>query len=95
MIKYLIRQSKKKGVPTYKFSSWLNRVHGTMNIRRLRKDGVEGISLPCVMCRKAIEKYNIKWRAYDGDQWVYSYKTENLPKSQPTNKQRRFMGFTS
>ena len=42
-----------------------------------------------------IEKYNIKWRAYDGEQWIYSYKSENLPKSQPTNKQRRFMGFTS
>lgn len=95
MIKYLIRLSKKKGIPNYKFSSWLNRTQGTLNIRRLRKDGVEGISLPCVMCRKAIEKYNIKWRAYDGEKWVDSYKTENLPKSQPTNKQRRFMNFTS
>ena len=66
-----------------------------MNIRRLRKDGIEGISLPCVLCRKAIEKHNIKWCAYDGEQWVYSHKSESLPKSQPTNKQRRFMGFTS
>lgn len=95
MIKHLIRLSKKKGVPNYKFSSWLNRVHGTMNICRMRKDGVEGISLPCVMCRKAIEKHNIKWRAYDGENWIDSSKTEILPKSQPTNKQRRFLNFTS
>ena len=61
----------------------------------MRKDGVEGISLPCVMCRKAIEKHNIKWRAYDGENWIDSSKTEILPKSQPTNKQRRFLNFTS
>jgi hypothetical protein len=95
MVKYLLRLSKKKGVPQYKFSTWLNRIHGTMNICRMRKDGILGCSLPCVLCRKVIEKHKIKWRAYDGEQWINSYTSDNIPKSQPTNKQRRFLKFTS
>jgi len=89
MIKHLKRISLKKGVPKYKFSSWVHRIYGAMNIWRVRKDGIIGCSLPCVMCRKAIESHNIQWRAYDGIQWVDSKKTEILPESKPTNKQRR------
>lgn len=53
-----------------------------------------GNALPCVLCRKSLEKYNIKWMACVGDEhWVKSTHTENLPKSKPTNKQRRVMNF--
>lgn len=66
-----------------------------MNIWRVRKDGILGCSLPCVLCRKMIEKHDIKWCAYDGSNWVHSGRCEILPKSQPTNKQRRMMKFTA
>jgi len=61
---------------------------------RNRRDGEMGNALPCVLCRKALEKYNIKWKACVGDErWVDSMIPENLPKSKPTNKQRRMMKF--
>ncbi len=53
-----------------------------------------GASMPCVMCRKAVEKYKIQWVAYTGEKWLHSNQDE-MPKSRPTNKQRRKMGFTS
>ena len=56
--------------------------------------GTPGISIPCVICRKAVEKYKINWIAYDGTRWVNSEKTENIPKSKPTSKQKRNLKFT-
>jgi len=53
----------------------------------------DGISLPCVMCRKIIEKHDLKWIAHDGEKWIHSQKTPCLPKSRPTNKQRKHLGF--
>ena len=66
-----------------------------MNIWRIRKDGIVGCSLPCVLCRKAIENSGIHWKAYDGEKWVHSKKCRDLPKSKPTNKQRRTLNFIS
>ena len=42
---------------------------------------------------KMIEKHKLKWKAFDGDKWVESKYPFQLPKSQPTNKQRRELGF--
>ena len=95
MIKHLKRVANKKGIRKYNFSKWVHRVYGTMNIWRVRKDGSVGCSLPCVLCRKSIERHHLQWTAYDGQEWVHSTKTEILPKSKPTNKQRRQMKFTS
>ena len=61
MIRSLLRLSSKKGVPLCKFSEWVHRVHGDLVVWRLRKDGIMGVSIPCVMCRKMIEKYKINW----------------------------------
>ncbi len=82
----------KKGYKNHQFASWFNRKCGTLVIRRKTSYG-DGISLPCVMCRKLIEKYDIKWIAYDGTKWINSYRDLHLPKSVPTNKQRRKLGF--
>jgi hypothetical protein len=93
MIKHLKRLSKKKGIPSHNFAKWVHRIHGTMNIWRMRKDGILGNSLPCVMCRKAIENNKLQWSAFDGSKWIHSKKSDNVPKSQPTNKQRRKLNF--
>jgi hypothetical protein len=80
-------------VKSHNFAKWLHRKHGTLVIWRHRKDGVMGNALPCVICRKAMEKYNIQWIAGIGgdDKWVNSKNPENLPSSMPTNKQRRYI----
>ena len=96
MIKVLLRKGTKSGVKIHNFSAWLHRKYGNLVIWRDRHDGVLGTSLPCVLFRKAIEKYNIQWVAYTGDGWIHSKRNiDILPKSKPTNKQRRYMNFKS
>ena len=94
MIKKLLRESSKKGVKYHNFSEWVSRKYGTLHIWRNRRDGVLGNSLPCVMCRKAIEKHNLKWMAYLDEKWVKSTDID-VPKSMPTRKQTSRLGFES
>jgi len=66
-----------------------------MGIWSLNAKTVHGdaISLPCVLCRKAMERLDICWEAHDGVQWVHSKKSEYVPPSIPTAKQKRNLGF--
>jgi len=93
LIKNLKHEFLKKGYKNHQFSSWINRKHGALVICRETSYG-DGISLPCVLCRKMIDKYNFKWIAYDGERWVHSCRSVNIPKSRPTNKQVRVLGFS-
>ena len=93
MIKHMLRTCCKKGFDITEFPRWLNRKYGTMVIYRLRNDGLMGISLPCVLCRKTIEKHKIRWVAFDGTCWIDSLRSENVPKARPTNKQRFRLHF--
>tara|TARA_R100001198_G_C5172059_1_gene172383 strand:+ start:196 stop:570 length:375 start_codon:yes stop_codon:yes gene_type:complete len=93
LIKILKHDFLKKGYKNHQFKSWLNRKCGTLIIHRKTSFG-NGISLPCILCRKMIDKYNLKWVAYDGEKWIHSCKTTNIPKSRPTNKQVRVLGFS-
>ena len=92
IITNLKREFLKKGYKNHQFAYWFNRKCGTLVIRRETSYG-DGISLPCVLCRKMIEKYNFKWIAHDGERWVHSCRSINIPKSRPTNKQVRVLGF--
>ena len=93
LIRVYLNEYRKKGFHISKFPKWLHRKHGNLVIWRPRKDGIMGASLPCVLCRKAVEKYHIQWIAYDGQRWVRSGQDE-LPRSKPTHKQRKVMKFS-
>jgi len=60
---------------------------------RPRKDGVLGVSIPCVLCRKEIEKFGIQWMAFTGEKWDKS-SDPDVPKSNPTHKPRRRLNNT-
>ena len=89
----LVREGIKAGVKRYNFSRWLHRKQGNLVVWRQKKDGEFGNALPCVLCRKAIEKHNIQWIAYTGEGWVNSLQSDEVPKSKPTHKQKRYMKF--
>ena len=91
MIRALLQESNRKGVPIRDFSAWLHRKYGYLIIEHPRKDGITGVSIPCVICRKAIEKYGIQWVAYDGQEWVHSNRCCELPVSKPTNRQKKYV----
>ena len=92
LIKQLRRECLKSGNKPHQFQSWVHRKYGELVVERKTCYG-HGNSLPCVLCRKAIEKVGLKWVAHDGDDWIYSKKTGDLPPSIPTNKQSRQLGF--
>jgi hypothetical protein len=93
LIKQLYRECIKEGKKSHHFTHWIRRKYGHMVIYR---ESVQGdmISLPCVICRKMIEKYDIPWTAHDGDKWVSSSSGVCMPVSRPTNKQIRVYGFS-
>ena len=93
LIRNLKHDFLKKGYKNHQFSSWVNRKHGALVICRETSYG-DGISLPCVLCRKMIEKYKFKWIAYDGERWVHSCRSGSSPNPQHTNKQVRVLGFS-
>ena len=90
MLAQLREISRRQGNSPYQFVHWSHRKFGEMTIRRLRKDGQMGTSLPCVMCRKALDKIQYPWRAHIDHQWVSS-KDDDVPPSKPTCKQRLYL----
>ena len=94
LIRRLYRECLKKGYKSHQFTEWLHRKYGHLIIMRRNTLG-DAISLPCVLCRKMIERYDICWAAHDVDQWVHSKKSDQLPQSIPTAKQKRNLGFGS
>jgi len=95
MIKTLERESHRKGVPPHKFPRWVHRVYGDLVVYRMRQDGVMGMSFPCVLCRKSLERSKIQWTAHMGMEWFHSVQSTELPESRPTNKQRRLLFLKS
>jgi len=94
LIRRMYRECLRKGYKPHQFSDWIHRKYGQLIVYRKTVYG-DGISLPCVLCRKAIERYDICWVAHDGERWIHSKKTEILPPSIPTAKQKRLLGFGS
>jgi len=92
LIKQLWWECIKRGNKPHQFTNWIHRKYGELVVERKTCYG-HGNSLPCVLCRKAIEKIGLKWVAHNGEDWVHSKKSEYLPPSIPTNKQSRQLGF--
>lgn len=92
LIRSLQLQASRQGVGPARFSAWIHRKYGDFIVTRVRVDGGHGTSLPCVICRKALERYSIQWRAHIGSQWVKSTDPD-VPPSRSTTKQRIKLGF--
>lgn len=92
LIKALNLEARRQGVHPACLAHWIHRKFGDFVVRRMRRDGGHGISIPCVICRKALERYSIQWRAHIGSVWVRSTDPDP-PKSKPTNKQKHKLGF--
>lgn len=92
LLKELIREARCQGIQNSHISAWIHRKYGEFIITREKFEGDLGVSLPCPMCSKALEKMNIAWKAYNGEEWVRS-RDDDIPPSRPTNKQRYSMNF--
>lgn len=90
MLSRLRELSRRQGNSPSQFVSWTHRKFGEMRIERTRADGIMGTSLPCVICRKALDRIGFPWCAHINDQWVSS-RDEHVPASKPTQKQRMWL----
>jgi hypothetical protein len=62
-----------------------------MTVCRVLSTGELGMSFPCVLCRKALERSHVQWTAHMGETWYSSKRGDELPESRPTNRQRRML----
>ena len=92
LIKALVLEAGRQGVHPSCLAHWIHRKYGDVMVRRDRGDGTMGTSIPCVVCRKALDKLCIQWRAHIGDIWFRST-DPNAPKSRPTNRQIKYLNF--
>jgi len=92
MLRTLEIKCIRQGVHFSKIPHYIHRKYGDFIIERVLHDGEMGISIPCVICRKSLEKFCVQWRAHIGETWFKSTDPE-VPKSRPTQKQRYKLKF--
>jgi len=93
LIYKFMRLASKEGIRKDKIPSWIHRKYGEIVIWRVLADGTPGMSLPCVLCRKKLDKMSIQWRAHLGPVW-HSSRDEFVPKSKSTCKQLTVLKFS-
>jgi hypothetical protein len=92
MLRDLTQEARSKGVHRACLAHWIHRKYGDIVVMRVLHDGSLGTSLPCVICRKTLERNWVQWRAHIGTLWVRST-DEVVPLSRPTQKQKLKLGF--
>ena len=90
MLARLREMSRRAGNSPAQFSTWTYRKYGEIVVTRLRRDGQPGTSLPCVLCRKALDRVKIPWRAHVGAVWISS-RDDEVPPSKLTQKQKMLL----
>lgn len=65
---------------------WMHKHEKELTIHRYHANGDNASSLPCVLCKKELDKYRLKWKAFHDNKWIHSTDSE-LPKSKPTSRQ--------
>ena len=94
LIRELLLEAGRQGVHPSCLAYWIHRKYGDIIVKRILCNGDLGTSLPCVVCRKALDRWAIQWRAHIGTTWVRST-DEVVPKSRPTSRQSRELKFIS
>lgn len=84
--------ARREGVQPARMAHWIHRKYGDLVVKRVLHNGEFGTSFPCVICRKALERHAVQWKAHIGPVWIKST-DPCLPRSRPTNKQVLKMGF--
>jgi hypothetical protein len=85
MLKTLEMKCIRQGVHFSKIPHWIHRKYGDFVIERVLYGGEYGTSIPCVICRKALERFCVQWRAHIGDMWFKSTDPE-VPRSSSNTK---------
>lgn len=89
-----IRLAVKRGVAAHAIISWIRRkTGGTIVVKRYLFDNSLGCSVPCVFCRREIEKYDlvVTCTGRSGDKFEGRINDPEFPPSVLTLGQRRML----
>lgn len=87
-----IRLASKQGVRHHSVVAWVKRKSGgIVSVKRILRDNTPGCCLPCIFCRKELEKYDmvVHCTLLTGDVFEGKLDDPTLPESQFTCGQRR------
>ena len=86
--------ARKKGVPNHSIVAWVKRKVSCIHITRMRKDGGLGCSVPCILCKQLILKFDLRVICHTAEGDVYDGKmdAEDAPVSKFTSGQKRKLG---
>jgi hypothetical protein len=78
--------ARRRGVRPWAFARWFRASFGALQVVRHTRDGAVATSLPCVLCRRALEAAGARWTAVTRDG---AYVTDrDAPPSELTARQR-------
>ena len=85
----------KKGIPRHKRVAWVKRRAKTVYIHREKRDGHTGCSTPCVLCRNALIRCDLKVCFLNDDHVMCKGKMDSvgMPTSKLTSGQKRLFGY--
>jgi hypothetical protein len=88
LIRFMKHRARIEGVTSSGFYHWFHRKIGRVVIWRRLFHGGMGTSVPCIICRKVMDRGLIDWEAHIGTSW-HSSRDSSPPKSKFTIKQIR------
>jgi hypothetical protein len=88
LIHFMKHRARIEGVSPSGFYHWFHRKIGRVVIWRMYQDGGMGTSVPCILCRKIMDRGLIDWNAHIGTSW-HSNRDLSPPKSKFTFKQMK------
>lgn len=87
-----VKLAWKRGVPVHSIVRWVRRkTGGFMTIERpIACESGVGCSVPCLLCRRALEKFDMSIECTAVDQQQYKGRVEEAPASRFTRYQRQY-----
>lgn len=92
LLEQLCRQAHIAGFCGTSGVRWVNRHTRAFVIERLTKDGMPACSLPCLLCRRAMDTYGIRWVAHLDAHNVVT--EQDAPPSKFTHRQQAIVNGT-
>jgi len=89
MLRALCRRARVCGAQRHAVARWVVRHAGAFTVARRSADGAAVVSLPCVLCRRALDGCLIRWTATTREGLTVN--EETAPPSVPTSRQARFL----
>jgi hypothetical protein len=65
LLERLTHLARTRGVAPHRFAHFVRRSVGCLSISRCTADGIDACSLPCLLCRRQLDAFHLRWRARD------------------------------